>query len=802
MRLDPVLVIAAAGVLGGYFVTTPLATGATVVALGVVVGRRVSARVLLCAAVALSVTGWRAWRAVPAFEADLVATRIALKAPSRCSGVARVDTSPTVRDGALGYVADFDALDCEGRNVPGVRVRLREGPPFLARGDRIEVVAQLAPAELFRNAELPDPTPGAARTGVLLSGSALSVRLLEPGRGFGAVIDRARAVVRARIDATFTPLAAPLARALVLGENDLTDEDNAAFRASGLAHLLAVSGTHLVFAVLGVVRALVFILARIEWLAVRVEVGRVAAAAGAVLAPVYADFAGSSGSARRAAWMLAVGLGARALGRHPCAVRLFALSLAVGALLDPLMGFDVSFVLSAAATAGLLVLGKPLLQRLAPASAGKLRRLVASPFAATIAAMIPCAPILATLGPRLTFAGIVANVAAVPFGEAISLPLCLVHALVPGGAVARGLALVASGALLVVRWLAHASASATWLAVPVPPPGPWHFAVIGVAAAGMLVAGERNHAARRAWLMGGLCGFLLVEVAAVRRGHPRGELRITALDVGQGDSTLVDLPDGKLMLIDGGGFVGSPVNPGNSVLLPVLRARRRTRVDIVVLTHPHPDHFLGLFAALPSLDVGEFWDTGQGREQGAGTEYAELIRGLLRRGVPIRGPDVLCGPERTVGGAKLRVFAPCPAFDPVLGPNDNSFVIRLTYGNERALLMGDAEHEEERFLLGAFRSELRADFLKVGHHGSRTSTSAAFLAAVHPRLATVSCGVRNRFGHPSPDTLATLARAGVVALRTDVFGSAEFRTDGHDARARVFGATLAERWSSEVTSSH
>jgi competence protein ComEC len=563
--------------------------------------------------------------------------------------------------------------------------------------------------------------------------------------------------------------------------------------------LLAVSGTHLVFAVLGIVRAISFLLVRIERLAARVDVGRIAAALGAVLAPAYADFAGGSGSARRAAWMLTTGLCVRAAGRHPSATRSFAVSVGVGAAIDPLVGFDVSFVLSAAATAGLLGLGAPLARRLAPAGVSAPRRWLVTSLVATVAAMLPCTPILATLGPTLTLAGIIANIAAAPFGEVVSLPLCLLHAIVPVANVERGIALVASGALLVVRWLARASAGATWLAVSVPPPSAWHFAVLGVGALGLaLGAGMQGMAGRRVWLAGTTLGVGLVEWASLRAGHPRQMLRVTVLDVGQGDASLVDLPSGELMLVDGGGFVGSPVDPGASIILPILRARRRNRIDVAVLTHPHPDHFLGLGTVLRAMNVGELWDTGQGRAQGAGQEYAGMMDDLVRRRLPVRGPDELCGPPRLVGGVVVQVLAPCPGFDPVLGPNDNSFVLRIVHGRRSVLLTGDAEHEEEAQLLAFHALDLSADLLKVGHHGSRTSTSPALLLAVRPVVATISCGVRNRFGHPHPDTLSTLARAGVAALRTDLCGSVEFVTDGLMVRSRTFGATLRDRRAAEL----
>jgi competence protein ComEC len=793
MRVDVVLVVAAAAMLGGLVVVAPLAVAAFVVVAVYLLRRAVGVRCVLAAAVVLLLQASRAAHGVPAFERSLEGVRVQLGAPRRCTGVGVVETSPALRAGSLGYVAAFDVLDCEGRAVGPAHVRLYDGPPALARGDRVEVVAQLAPAELFRNADLPDPTFAAARSAVALSGAALSTRIVRRSWGLPALIDRARRCARAGIDATFAPAAAPMARALVLGENDLSDDDSAAFRASGLAHLLAVSGTHLVFAVLGVVHAVAFVLVRIQALSASRDVGRIAAALGALLAPLYADFAGGSGSAWRAAFMLTVALGARALGQRPVATRSFALSLAVGAALDPVVALDVSFMLSASATAGLLCLGQPLTQRFAPPTSGQLRRAVATSVIATVSAMVPCTPLLALLGGGLTLAGVVANVIAVPFGEVVSLPLCLVHAIVPPGLLSRGIADVASGALLVVRWLARASASVTWLSVPVPPPTAAHFIVLGVSVLAAFCVPSR----RAAVAIGALLSLATVEVRVRRSGSPTGVLRMTVLDVGQGDAALVDLPDGKLMLVDGGGFVGSPVDPGLRVILPVLRARRRSRIDVAVLTHPHPDHFLGLATTLRSVDVGELWDTGQGRAQGAGAQYASMLADLARRHNPVRGPDELCGPERVLGGAGVQVLAPCPSFDPALGANDNSFVIRLRHGARTILLTGDAEGLEEARLL-SLGGALHADVLKVAHHGSRTSSGSELLAAVRPHFATVSCGVRNRFGHPFPGTLLALEQAGARVLRTDLVGSIELVTDGTAVRARVFGRDFGERLSASL----
>jgi competence protein ComEC len=604
-----------------------------------------------------------------------------------------------------------------------------------------------------------------------------------------AVIDRTRARARERIEATFPADVAPMARALVLGESDLSPDDDAAMRASGLAHLLAVSGMHLVIAVVAAVAGLRALLARIRRLAERLDVGRIAAAVGIPLAWAYAEFAGDGGSTRRAAWMLTVSFVARAIGRRPDAVRAFGWSLFAMAAQDALVAYDVSFVLSGAATAGLFLFSRPI------ATAGARLPEVVQPLiksaAATLAATIPCAPILARFAPTLPLGGVAANLLAVPVGESMALPICLLHGLLaPWPAAERGSAVVASGALRIVRAIARWFAGAHVLSATVPPPTSWQMAAIVVGLAGLVVA-------RREWrgtvAIAATAAVLVLEIGARRAGKPVGVLRATFLDVGQGDAALVDLPDGSAILIDGGGLVGSPIDTGERVIAPVLRARRRDALALAILTHPHPDHFTGLASGLVSTRVGALWDTGQGEREGVSGGYASLLAQLRARDVPVVRPPAICGPH-LVGGASLDVLAPCPESSVDRDPNDNSIVVRISFGARAFLFVGDAEEAEEGDLLRLPSERLRADVLKVGHHGSRTSSSPAFLAAVAPRVAVVSAGARNRFGHPHPTTLAALATAGARIWRTDLDGAVTVTTDGRSlevASARAGDGTSA-----------
>jgi competence protein ComEC len=779
--LDPVLLVGLALLGGGAVALAPIAASVASVAVLLMLRRTAPRWRIAIAVLAITIGALRGVRALEAAKAIHGRSADLLTPPSRCELRARIVTSPVVLrgHGTRGAEARVDIEvehgSCGTREVPkGFRARLYGAPEETARGDELDVVADLGATQPFENVGVASPWAAIARSEVAASGRVIDARLVRRARTIASLIDNARASVRARIEATYHPEAAALGRALVLGETNLDPADDEAFRTSGLAHLLAVSGTHLVLGVVSFFAALRALLVRVASLSARLDVGRIAAFLAAPAAWAYADFAGGGGSAKRAAVMVTAGLLARALGARANAPRALAWSLIAGAVSDPLAIADVSFALSAGATAGLLLWSRPLASRLAHGPKPIKKALTA--ISATLAAMAPCAPLLAMLAPTLPVLGVLANVIAGPIGELAALPVCLAHALLAWAPpIERGAALIGSGALLLVRAIARVTAAAP-VALRVPPPTAAQLSAVVIAGAAALVA--RSTTWRRTALASGVVAVAVLELCARRSGAPHAELRVSALDVGQGDATLVDLPDGRSMLIDGGGFVGSPIDPGTRVLLPVLRERRRSRIDIVVLSHPHPDHFGGLVTALPELEVGEFWDTGQGEERGAGERYAALLAGLRARGIPIRRPRDLCGVPHRFGDAVVDVLAPCPQFDPDRGENDNSFVLRVRFGRRSALLVGDAEQAEEATLLATSRDRLHADLLKVGHHGSRTSSGPAFLEAVSPELAVISCGVRNRFGHPHPTALAALEAHGVQLVRTDRGGEVVWSTDG------------------------
>lgn len=673
--------------------------------------------------------------------------------------------------------ADRDRCVVDLGDAGAATLRVPAGRCAATPGDVIEVVATVRPVIPMRNAPLPAPETPALLRNVRwrVEGASCAVVGREASaldRLRGAAL-RVRAWMSRSLDRALAPVDASRARALLFGDGaGLDAAEREAFSESGMAHLLAVSGAH-VSLLLTLVGALArAALARVPWAATRGLAPRLASVIPLPAVGFFVMVTGEAPSSLRALWSAAICAAASFAGRKArteSVVALVALAMAARA---PALVLDVGWVLSVTAAWALARAPRDRAPRGAPkvrpTALGHLRDELLGALATSARVGLVVVPALAWNFGRSPLTAIVMNAVAAPVGEALLLPAVLVvvalGAIAPAGVATLAGAGVGAllGSLFALPSVALRLPLAS-IALPMPTPAQW----VAATAFALVASGHR---ARVAWRVAaaGVAVVAALEAAHRHAIDHRGALRVTALDVGQGDALVVELPDGAAMLVDAGGAITGGPDPGARVVVPWLALHRRAELAAVVLSHPHPDHAGGLAAVLRSARADALWDTGQGASLGYAGVYGEALRAAREGRVPVAGPDRLCGPPRRFHGAWVEVLAPCPGVRDGVAPNDASFVIRIRYGRATLLLPGDLEREGEAALLPALG---RVDVLKVGHHGSRTSSTDAFLDAVRPRVALVSCGHPSPFGHPHPSVLARFVSRGIDLRRTDLSGA-------------------------------
>jgi competence protein ComEC len=265
------------------------------------------------------------------------------------------------------------------------------------------------------------------------------------------------------------------------------------------------------------------------------------------------------------------------------------------------------------------------------------------------------------------------------------------------------------------------------------------------------------------------------------------ELKITIIDVGQGNSSWVQFPGGTNMLIDGGGFAKSSFDVGKGVVAPFLYYQRIKNIEPVVLSHPHPDHLMGLIYILNSFNVRNVWKTNLPVSLDFFPDWERAIK-MNHINLSILSNN---SAEKVFNGVKVKVLWPADDYLKNIrnfsydAENDSSLVLKITYGNVSFLFPGDISSEIEKKLIKA-GADLKSDVLVVPHHGSNKSSSIDFIKTVGCRYAVVSSGKSNVFKHPHPSVLERYEEAGAEIFRTDQHGAITFATDGNKLHVDTF----------------
>ncbi len=625
----------------------------------------------------------------------------------------------------------------------------------------------------------------AVRVGAAAAGSVVRVRHAEPtGSDRGLVLreaqltlvrppgtlDRWRNQVAASLDRRFGP-DGPAARALLIADTrGLSPELRDRYADAGLVHILSISGLHV--AIVGGALLLLFQAMRLPMAA-----ARLAAVGTAVL---YVLAIGAPPPALRSVTLFAATSLAQLRQRPASPWGTFALA-AVVPLWELRTVLDLGWQLSVSGYAAIIVAGR--VGRRLPERWPHWQRAVAKELMTGTLASLATAALVTWHFGRLSLIAPLSNLVVGPVISLLQPTLFLVMVL-PDALGATFVVDAARPLLRTMDGIAQIAASVPGAVIDVAPTAlsAW---LVGVLSLAVLVAGWARHPVR--WIGLALAASALIvwlpERSLLEQAPALTEIHL--IDVGQGDAIAIRSPRGRWALIDAG-RAWSGGDAGRSTVVPHLRRRGGT-LDLLVLTHPHADHIGGAATVARALRPQRVYDAGFVLGQ---TGYRELLALLATRGIPWQRARP--GTTHDLDGIAIDILAPDSAWAAERDdPNDASTVVRLRIGAHRMLFMGDAEVGEERWLLERLGPDaLRASVLKVGHHGSRTSTSAPFLEAVRPRVALVSVGANNGYGHPNPEVMQRLAAQGATVLRTDQLGTVILRTDGTRLEVEAAG----HRW--------
>lgn len=572
--------------------------------------------------------------------------------------------------------------------------------------------------------------------------------------------------VRGNIDLLFDEKTAPLAKALFLGyKQELTSDHRQAFSRAGLSHIMAVSGLHVGFVV-----APFWLI--IPWLWGSNKTKWLGLFALTILLISYAGITGFSASVSRAslmAWLLTYG---KLFHKIRNSINLLAFAGIILLIINPRQLFDIGFQLSFAAVLIILMV-MPEAQRLIPERVrfnwkGSLITIILISFIVQLGLF----PILTYYFGEFSIIGPLANALVLPL-LAITVPVGLLISLI-GGVYESVMQMISLPLGMSIQWIdgvANQLGGFDYGYLTLGHKSLFIYAVWAFFVAG--IASIRIPPIRWKMVICFLISFNLFLIESFLKIPSVREMEVTVLDVGQGDAVHIKTPLGKHILVDAGRW--SPMgNSGDRVLIPYFEYLGVEYIDTVILSHPHADHIGGLPALMEKLSIGRIYHSNYPYNSKLYERYNEMA---AEKNIPVF--DVSSGDQLLIDpSVRFYVIGPNLHSGTARNPNNHSLAIRLQYGSTSFLFTGDAESEQEKKMVEQYGDFLNTNFLKAGHHGSRTSSTKKFVVAVKPEITVFSLAYRNQFGHPGNEAVTNIYQSGSEKHFTSLEGALRYTSDG------------------------
>jgi competence protein ComEC len=758
----------------------------------------------------------------------------------------QIDNQPSQISNRTKFDLRVATLDADNKShaVSGLlRVTVVGEPPNINMGDKIHFYARMRSITNFKNPGGFDYKRYMVFKGILATAyvRADNLRIIKKSRPTGmlAAVNRVRSQFAHLVGKAGSPEVQGVLKALIIGDRtQIFDTTRQAFNRAGVAHLLAISGLHV-----GIVATVAF--AFFNWLTGwnkallrRAWTRKSAALISLVPVITYGMVAGLSPSTQRAVLMVSVFLMTFLLSKEQDSTNTLALAALVILMADPPALFSISFQLSFT-TVFAIIYGFSAIQNLGflqpvpenrswPERMGF--RLVAF-FWVSLFAIGGSLPLVAFYFNQISLVGLAANFLVVPLVGFIAIPLGLaaffltpLSTTLALGCLKAGSVSLA-GALDIIKFFAHLPFAAVktitpsilevvcyyilgWAVLNLIRPSPSYSAKVkvgmpddagstktgnGSIAPRLAAAGGARRLPSRKWARIGLILTLLILAADScywlyqRFWHP--DLRVTIIDVGNGSAALLEIPGGRTIMIDGGGFSDhASFDVGSRIIAPLLWQKKIMTVDLLILSHPNSDHLNGLIYLADHFNVKSLWSNGEPRSTKG---YRKLMQVCDRRGIHLPAYADM-DHEYRLGGVHLELLYPPRDFLDRQEPghwrnsNNNSLVVKVAFADTSFLFPGDIMAAAEEELMSLADDRLASTVLIVPHHGSRSSSSQQFIQEVNPQAVVVSCGRNSRFKFPHHEVLDRYRDLGADIFRTDINGAVQLTSDGQHVMVKPF----------------